>query len=82
MAGLLLPGTRDFLLAVTAISYVGLTINHSVNALYTIETLWTGLRLLYAANAEGSKRWRSWKTDAAWDSEVLAEIRRAIEEEA
>jgi len=51
-------------------------------AVVEIRSLRKALRVLHAANAEGSKRWRSWKTDAAWESEELAEIRRAIEKEA
>lgn len=45
-----------------------------------IKALWAALRVLHAANAEGTCP--TCPNAAAWESEALAEIRRLIEEEA
>ena len=73
MPSLLLPGTRDFLLASTAMPYrVGLTINHSVRALYTIESLW---KTLCALNSEVTHvAWMAWM-----DDEEIKQVREALE---
>ena len=82
MPELLLPGTGcfDFPALRVVDDKVGLNYEQSRSALYTIVILYSHLHLLRAANAEGTCP--TCPTAEAWGSEELAEIRRAIEEEA
>ena len=53
--------------------------DHSEVGSYTIKSLWAALRLLHAANAEGTCP--TCPSAETWESEGLKEIRQAIEEE-
>lgn len=79
MPDMLLPGTKKFEDISRLVEIMTDGSSLSDDALHTITTLWAGLRVLHAANAEGTCP--TCPSAEAWASEALAEIRRRFEEE-